>query len=165
MLSYMGGTSNNSGANFWKFLRAVTKHWVALVGGCTVIVLLGVVERISGQNIPLWVYISLLGTLGMVACYLVWKDAQKELAEKDTRKRDFIIERLNAFIREYNQIDDGWLRISLENSGKLIRRDAYYKRVNTFLEQHWGKWAVDQFRERRVVFLEELIGKVMNGEL
>jgi hypothetical protein len=136
MLLSMSLHSNNSDANFWNFLRAVMRRWVALVGGCTVIVLLGVGERISGQNIPLWVYISLLGMLGMMACYLAWRDAQSELAQRDTRKRDIIIQRLSAFISKYNQIDDGWLRVSIENSGKLIQRDAYYDRVNAFLEKH-----------------------------
>ena len=164
MLSSMSLHSNNSDANFLTFLRAVMRHWVALVGGCAVVVLLGVGERVSGQNIPMWVYISLLGVLGMMACYLAWRDAQKQLAEKDTRKRDIIIQRLSAFISEYNQIDDGWLKISLENSGKLMQRDAYYKRVNAFLEQHWGSSAVEQFRERKVIYLEELIGKLMNED-
>jgi hypothetical protein len=75
------------------------------------------------------------------------------------------MERLRQFIAEYSQIDDGVIRISLENSGRLMHRDAYYKRVKGFLEQHWDNTAVEEFQKHKVVFLEELLGKLMNEQL
>ncbi len=132
------------------------------------IVVLGLYERFSGRNVPLWLYIAVLVSFALLACYLTWRDSQIELLKvgtKEARGRDFLIGRLEQFIAGYNQIDEGVLTISFENSGKLIRRDAYYKQVRGFLAQHFDNAAVEDFNKRRVVFLEELLGKLVNENL
>jgi hypothetical protein len=154
--------------NLLGFLRAVGSHWVSLMSGSFITVALGMYAYFSGQNIPRGIYIPVLVFFVILACYLAWKDSQTELAKyenKEAHKRAFLIERLNQFISEYNQIDDGIIRVSLENSGRGMKRDAYYKRVKGFLEQHWGKEAVEEFGKRKTAFLEELLGKLMDESL
>jgi hypothetical protein len=63
---------------------------VTLVGGCTLIVLLGIGERFTGYSVPLSAYAGILVLLGLVACYQAWKDERRKtvkltevLAEKN----------------------------------------------------------------------------------
>jgi hypothetical protein len=150
------------------FFRAIKSHWVSLMSGGVITVVLGMTERFSARTIPLWAYIAILGFFILLACYLAWRDSQIELLKlgnREAREREFLMERLKQFIAEYSQIDDGAIRISLENSGRLMRRDAYYKRVKGFLAQHWDEMAVEDFKNRKVVFLEELLGKLMSEQL
>jgi len=125
------------------------------MSGGIITVALGMYGYLSGQSVPRWIYIPILVFFVVLACYLAWKDSQIELGKfgnKEARKRAFLIERLKQFIAEYNQIDDGWIRVSIENSGRGIKRDVYYERVKGFLEQHWGNSAVEEFQKRKGCF-------------
>jgi hypothetical protein len=155
--------------NLIGFLRAVKSHWVSLVSGGTIIVLLGVIERLSGRNVPSWVYLVILGLFILMACYLAWRASQTELLKlgnKEARERDFLMARLRELIRDYNQIDEGmYASRDFANSGKVMKSRAYHERVRGFLEQHFGNSAVEEFKRRRVGYLEELLGKLMKEQL
>ncbi len=65
----------------WSFLRAVAANWVALMGGGAIIVLLGIGERISGRDVPLYVYIGLLILFTIFACFLAWRDERRKFIQ------------------------------------------------------------------------------------
>jgi hypothetical protein len=153
-MSYYSPQGNN-------FLRAVFRHWITLVGGCAVIVFLGVIERISGKNVPLYVYLVLLAALFCLACYMAWRDAQKKLAEfSDTgrRRRHFLAERLNALLREAGQVDFGMVSMSsMEGLGKAARASGYHKRVKEFLSEHYDSQTAERYDKERTRLLEKLL--------
>jgi len=69
------------------------------MSGGVVTVALNMFERLSGKDIPLWVYACILIFFLFLACYLAWRDERTKVAEldnKDRRKREFRIERLNG---------------------------------------------------------------------
>lgn len=83
---------DNAGTNILIFLRAVCRHWVALLSGGLITVALGLLERLSGRNIPLWTYGCVLTFFAFSACYLAWRDAARRnkpnlIFEVDTTSR------------------------------------------------------------------------------
>jgi len=78
--------------DFRGFMRAVGKHWVALMSGGLITVALGLFERFSGKSVPLWAYAAVIVFFAFLACYLAWKDTLvkaevriAELTDKVTR--------------------------------------------------------------------------------
>ena len=72
--------SGNS-TNVVAFIRAVLRHWLALMGGGAIMVALGLFERFSGKNVPLWVYVCVLVFFVFFACYLAWRDERKAVTQ------------------------------------------------------------------------------------
>ncbi|HVQ40258.1 MAG TPA: hypothetical protein VMS31_22140 [Pyrinomonadaceae bacterium] len=104
------------------FLRAVFRHWITLVGGCAVIVLLGIGERTTGKNIPRSIYLLMLALLFCVACYLAWRDERRmrgeefSLYQSEKAKQNEILQKLEN--QEDRQARRKWLR---EQLGKLLK--------------------------------------------
>lgn len=90
------------------FIRAVFTHWLTLMSGCLLIVLVGIFEHVTAASVPWAAYAVLVGMLAVAACFLAWRDKQRELehvrqdkiaeidrlnfelaAERDTVKREF----------------------------------------------------------------------------
>lgn len=159
-------------ASFKNFLRAVASHWVALVGGSTIIVLLGVGERLSGRNVPLWVYICLLIALALLASFLVWRDERNKVIERDLQISDlvqkagstrsmFMTSRLTAFLEEAAEVSV--LAGSAVTIEQLARYEQFVKRVENFLETFSGRAAVIRFRATKALALEEMINEFLSG--
>ena len=91
--------------NVWLFVKAVFIHWYTLVGGCILIVLLGLVERWRGIPVPNIVYWGAIILLVFVACYQAWL-TEHEIAEyyrgKRTPKLELVFEDKMPFV-EYVQ--------------------------------------------------------------
>jgi hypothetical protein len=65
-------------ADFWRFVMAVGRHWLVLLGGgAAIIVILGVVERLTGTNLTARWYAALLVALFFYAAFLAWRDEQR----------------------------------------------------------------------------------------
>jgi hypothetical protein len=160
-------------ASFRNFLRAVASHWVVLVGGSTVIVLLGVGERLSGRNVPLWVYIFLLIALALWAGFMAWRDERNRVIERDLQIADlvqkagstrsmFMTSRLTAFLEEANEVSV--LPGSTVTIEELARYEQFVKRVENFLETFSGPAAVIRFRATKALALEEMINEFLSGK-
>lgn len=66
--------------SLWTFMREAASHWVALMSGGVVTVALGVFERLSGRNVPLWTYLSVLAFFLLLSFYLAWRDSRKAMS-------------------------------------------------------------------------------------
>jgi hypothetical protein len=84
-------------ADVWRFVMAVASHWILLVGGAAVIVLIGVAERLIKKELSPRLYIGLLIGLFFSASFLAWKDEHDKVATR----RNFVI--------GFNQIAVGYL--------------------------------------------------------
>jgi hypothetical protein len=156
----------SQGITVWAFLRVIWKHWITLVGGCALVVLLGIFQTVSGKNIPLGVYLGLLALLFCVACYLAWRDSQKASAPDHDRRRHFRAERLNALLNEAAEIDlRGSARLGTpEGMEKMIRRAGHHTRVLQFLQAHYEPETVNRFEEKGNRVLEELLAENLSDE-
>ena len=146
-------------ANVMAFLWAVKRHWVTLVGGCTVIVLVSIFEKISGKNIPLWIYLILLALLFCTACYLAWHDAQKSLTQVslNEQKRQFLAGRLQSLLNEAGTAEGGFIPLDPIGMEKISRAMAYDDRVKNFLKQHYGAETASRYDNERSNLLESLL--------
>jgi hypothetical protein len=70
----LDSSSLNTPPAFKGFLRAVGEHWVTLMSGGVIIVLIGLLERLIGRNVPLSVYLSIISLFVIIACFTAWKD-------------------------------------------------------------------------------------------
>lgn len=152
----------------WAFLRVIWKHWITLVGGCALVVLLGVFQTISGKNIPLGVYLGLLALLFCVACYLAWRHSEKALASlHDTgRQRHHRAERLNALLHEAGEIDmQGSAQLGTpEGIDKMMRYAGHHTRILHFLQAHYEPEIVERFKENGNRILEELLAENLTDQ-
>jgi hypothetical protein len=62
------------------FLRSLKNHWIALMGGGALVVLVGFSERVTGLIAPRWLFVTVVILLVVYASYLVWKDERIKLA-------------------------------------------------------------------------------------
>jgi hypothetical protein len=70
-------SQDNTELRFRRFLKDVGNHWVELMSGGLITVALGFIERLSGRNFPLYVYLCVVFFFIMLACFRAWRDAQK----------------------------------------------------------------------------------------
>lgn len=158
--------SNNS-ANVGAFLWAVKRHWITLVGGCTLIVLVGIGEKVSGKNIPLWVYLGLLALLFCTACYLAWRDARNAVTQTslNEQKRQFLAGRLQSLLNEAGSFEIGIVSLStLEGLSEVSRATAYRERVKNFINLHYGPETAARYEEERSNLLESLLADCFKDE-
>jgi hypothetical protein len=116
---------SKTSTSVFAFIRAVSRHWLTLMGGGAITVALGVFERFSGKNVPLWVYVSILIFFVFFACYLAWRDAKRELANYDnveSRRREYRANRLQSLLDEAGTVEYGW--VSLDPGEGLERSRA-----------------------------------------
>lgn len=71
--------------SLWQFVRALGRHWITLMGGGAITVALGVFERLSGRNVPLWIYVVIILSFIFWACYLAWRDRKRSETGLSTR--------------------------------------------------------------------------------
>jgi hypothetical protein len=80
-------------ADVWRFVMAVGNHWIVLVGGTTIIILLGVAERLIRKEISPRLYASLLVGLFFCATFLAWKEEHDKVSS--TKNFDIGIQRVS----------------------------------------------------------------------
>jgi len=152
--------SDNS-TTVWAFLWAVKDHWIALMSGGVITVLLGVFERLSGKGVPLWVYIGILIFFAFLACYLAWRDERKKAARLDgwgNNRREFLADRLRALLGEAGQVDLGFGSSRDDsNISALLRWSNHRGRIVRFLEVHYDAETVKRFERDGTRVLEELL--------
>jgi membrane protein implicated in regulation of membrane protease activity len=128
--------------NVLAFIRAVLDHWTTLMSGGIITVLLGVFERFSGKNVPLWVYGGILIFFAFLACYLAWRDARKAVTQTslNEQKRQFLAGRLQSLLNEAGTVEHGWVSLrSDEGMEKIGRATAYQDRVKTSSRSTMGR--------------------------
>jgi len=140
------------------------------MSGGIITVALGVFERFSGKSIPLWIYGAILIFFAFLACYLAWRDSQKERTtapDAGRKRREMIAERLSQFIKEYPPIAPPWIAIHAAGEGdglaEIGRIQGHRARVVDFLEVHWPE-AVKQFEKQGTRGLEELLAECLEEE-
>lgn len=118
------------------FIHAVIHRWVVLMSGGIVTVALGIFERVSGRNIPLWAYVCVLIAFAFSACYLAWRDAQRKLAKK---KPD-----INGEVKT----------VYFVKIAKLVKSDSehmhwdFHFTIHVYLANHGAPTTIEQFKLR-----------------
>jgi hypothetical protein len=161
--------SNPHNTSVWAFIRAVGRHWTTLMSGGVVTVALGILERFSGKNVPLLVYGFILVLFALMACYLAWRDSQKDratLPDTDRKRREMIAERLAQLIKESPSVTPPWLAIhgAVEGMAEVARITAHRTTAINFLEVHCGPEAVNRFERQGTRGLEELLAETLREE-
>jgi len=137
------------------------------MSGGVITVALGVFERLSGKAVPLGVYVGILGFFAVLACYLAWRHASKELANfSDTgaHNRHFRAERLNALLREAGDVEFGMVSLdTIEGMGKMFRQTEYHKRAKSFLNEHYGSEIAARYDKEKTGLLERLLAECYKG--
>jgi len=153
--------------SLWAFLREVGKHWVTLMSGGFITVALGLLERLSGKAVPLWVYGCVLVFFVFLACYLAWRDErQKHPHDGSKDKRAILAERLSALVKEAGDVDYGIVSLStIEGLDKMGHADGHRKRVKKFLAIHYDAKMVERYETEGTGLLEELLADCYRSEV
>lgn len=149
------------------FFRAVKEHWLTLMSGGVVTVALGIIERLSGKNVPLWAYAIIVLSFVVLACYLAFRDEHQRALVSDAgkRRRDFLAQRLTQLLKEAGDVDFGAVPIGGGRGiGALTRAANHHARVRSFLEAHWDAPIVKRYEEDGNRVLEELLGEVLRED-
>jgi hypothetical protein len=167
-LCRMSDTEQADASSFWHFLWAVKGHWVTLMSGGAAIVALALIERFTGQNIPTWLYVTVLIAFAFWACYLAWRDSQRKQAsvsDSSTRRRDMLINRLEQLIKESPPVTPPWHAVhgAVEGLAEVGRITAHRNQVLAFLEVHWPE-AVKRFERQGTRGLEELLAECLKED-
>lgn len=141
------------------------------MSGGIITVALGVFERISGKTVPLWLYGATLIFFAFLACYLAWRESQRQRVsgiDADQKKRAMIAARLEQFIKESPPVAPPWIAIhasSGEGDGlaDIARIEGFRSRVVDFLEVHWPE-RVKRFEKDGTRGLEELLAECLEEE-
>jgi hypothetical protein len=94
-------------SEFRLFVRAVLSHWLTLMSGGAIIVLVGFYERAAGKNVSWSIYVSLVCVLVVIASFLAWRDKHRELVKEQSeidRLKQELYEEREPFRREFNAI-------------------------------------------------------------
>lgn len=137
------------------------------MSGGIITVLLGVFERFSGKNVPLWVYGAILIFFAFLAFYLAWRDARKAVTQisLNEQKRQFLAHRLQALLNEAGSVEYGWVPFGTdEGMEKIGRASAYHDRVRNFVKQHYGPETASRYDEEKSNLLESLLADCYKGE-
>lgn len=133
------------------------------MGGCALIVLVGVLEKVSGKSIPLSAYLALVALLFCTACYLAWRDAQKRLADLSSEgafKREFLADRLRTLLHDAEEaIKADNARSSVIFMEALtgflpIRNRA---QIQLFLQTYYDAETLERFNENGLPVIEDLL--------
>lgn len=134
------------------------------MSGGIITVLLGLFERFSGKNVPLWVYATILVFFAFLACYLAWRDERQQLGQltdKGAYKREFLAERLRTLLRDAEEA------IKAENArstgiifmeaitGFLPIRNS--RQIQLFLERYYDAETLQRFNAYGLPVIEELL--------
>lgn len=111
--------------SFFVFIRAIINHWLVLMSGGIITVALGVFERFSGRNIPLWGYVTILASFVFLASFLAWREKVMELNKEAARNGlPEITGDITETYSDFEQVRD--------RSGERV--DAYYFKFNFSLD-------------------------------
>ena len=144
--------SEHADSNAVAFLRAVKEHWLTLMSGGVITVALGIIERLSGKNVPLWAYAIIVLAFVVLACYLAFRDEHQKGVGSNTgeRRREFLAQRLTQLLKEAAEVDFGAVQIGGGRGiGALTRSANHHGRVRSFLEAHWDAAYRQTVRGRR----------------
>ncbi|MGH7546596.1 MAG: hypothetical protein ACREMM_00305 [Gemmatimonadales bacterium] len=67
--------------DLWEYLKAVARHWSALVTGAAITLALGILPEVSGIRVPPWAWQVALGIAVPWAGFLAWRDEYKKATE------------------------------------------------------------------------------------
>lgn len=112
------------------FLQAVGKHWLTLMSGGFITVALGLYERWSQTNVPIWAYAVIVVAFMLSACYLAWRDAVTALGQrKNIPELKIVFSGEEPFVHysSYNDTTEGPLVCSTIRIG--VTHDSF-KTVN-----------------------------------
>lgn len=70
----------------WRFCEAIIKHWKAVVGGCAIMAILGLLQKI-GQPVKWWIYFVVAIVAILVSTFRAWND-QVTIAETATEEKN-----------------------------------------------------------------------------
>ena len=149
------------------FLRAVKEHWLTLMSGGVITVALGIVERLSGKNVPLWAYAIIVLAFVVLACYLAFRDEHQKGVGSNTgeRRREFLAQRLTQLLKEAAEVDFGAVQIGGGRGISALTRSAnHHGRVRSFLEAHWDAPIVKRYEEDGNRVLEALLADVLSED-
>jgi hypothetical protein len=159
--------SDQADSNALAFLRAVKGHWLTLMSGGVITVALGIFERLSGKNLPLWVYAVIVLSFVVIASYLAFRDERQKAIGTDAgeRRRDFLAQRLTQLLKEAAEVDFGAVSLGGGRGiGALTRSANHHARVRSFLEAHWEAAIVKRYEEDGNRVLEELLAEVLSDD-
>ncbi len=113
--------------NIRSFLLTVLNHWVALMSGGIILVMLTLWERHSSRNVPSWFFWGIVVLMIFLAFYLAWRDkhlallqAEKALEEERQQNRpNFIPSIEQVATGRYLQLDCPimFVLMSIRNTG------------------------------------------------
>ena len=130
------------------------------------VIVLPVIERLLGRNIPTWVYITVLVLFFLWACYLTWRDAMKSSVsalDPSRQRRLMIIDRLSTFLKEFPVVTPAWYAINDGAGGgvnEVAQIHAHNDRVTDFLSVHYPE-GLKRFERRGTLGLEELLHELL----
>ena len=161
--------SKADNTSVWAFIQAVGSHWTTLMSGGVVTVALGVFERFSGRNVPLWVYGLVLVLFALMACYLAWRDSQKEHgagSDISRQRRNMIADRLAQLIKESPPVLPPSFAVqgAMDGLAEVGRIKGHRSRIIDFLEVHCGPEAVTRFEKHGTVGLEQLLAEMLRED-
>jgi hypothetical protein len=113
------------------FAQAVGHHWITLMGGGVITVAVGVFERVSGKNVPLWVYGCILVFFAFLACYLAWRDERRAREEQFT-----------TYQSEKSRQDDLIRKLENQESQKARRRHLRERLGELLIEGDQISWGM-----------------------
>lgn len=159
--------SEQADSNVVAFFRAVQKHWLTLMSGGVITVALGIIERLSGKNVPLWAYAIIVLSFVVLACYLAFRDEHRRalVSGAGKRRQDFLAQRLTQLLKEAADVDFGAVPIGGGRGiGALTRSANHHGRVRSFLEAHWDAPVVKRYEDDGNRVLEELLAEVLSED-
>jgi len=92
---------------FWSFLKAIKNHWITLMSGGAITVAVALYERWSRQNIPTWIYVSILIFFLFCACYLAWRDEQRRRMKAEQHLTEERESKQSKFSASIHQVFSG----------------------------------------------------------
>jgi hypothetical protein len=171
--------SNLTKTHLFTFLSAALSHWITLMSGGLITVALGIFERVTGRNIPLWVYVGIITGFAFSGCYLAWRDErikknaiiqqlEHEIAELKDRKeekarRRFLRERLGEFLDEGEKIRWGLLTRDVESHKG---HGLWLRQVQQFLslEPEFDSSHVARFKAEQIGALRDFIRELTDSK-
>lgn len=95
-----------SDATISGFMFSVLDHWIVLMSGGLVTVGVGVYEKLSSNQVPIWLYITVLLSFVIVGCYFAWRDERRNRISAESLHLGRPL--LRTFIKLLNSSD--WLQ-------------------------------------------------------
>ncbi len=121
---------------FILWAKLLWKHWVILVGGAFIGIILPIGERLGWWTMPnLWYSVLIFGVCVIWASFKVWKkEHEKVLAEHAKIYREFVEERIR--------------RINVYREGFSIHKDVFYARADVIRSKEDREWVQEMLAKK-----------------